>query len=126
MVSYGVTTFLLGTIFAFSIILLVRSSKLSVHYALWWIIVSLCILLASIFPQTLDKIGFALGVNYPPILFVVVALLVLALRMFFADIQRTHLEVKLRDMAQNQAQIIGRVVQLEKIVEQKASSNSKP
>lgn len=127
MIKYGFTTFMLGLIFACSIFYLVRYSKLSVIYALWWIGMALLIFIASIFPQSLDMLGFALGVNYPPILFVIVALLVLALRMFFADIHRTNLEIKLRKIAQNQAQLIGRINQLEQIAKQEkeASSTSK-
>lgn len=129
MVPYVFTTFVLGLIFALSILYLVRCSKLSVPNALWWILIALLILAASIFPRALDMLGFALGVGYPPILFVIVALLVLALHMLFADIHRTHLEVKLRDIAQNQAQLIGRIVQLEQLAAQakeySSLSNSK-
>lgn len=118
MISYIVTIFVLGLIFALSILYLVRHSKLYVPYALWWILIAVLTLVGSMFPQVLDDIGLSLGVNYPPILFILMALLVLALRMVFVDIHRTHLEVQLRDLAQDQAQLIGRVVQLEHLVAQ--------
>lgn len=124
MVPYVFTTFVLGLVFTLSVFYLVRRSKLSVPYALWWLTIALLILGASIFPQALDALGHFLGVSYPPILFVIVALLVLAFRIFFADIHRTDLEVKLRNMAQNQAQLTGKIAQFERLVAQYAKASS--
>lgn len=125
MISYIFTTSMLGLIFAFSILYLVRRNVLSVSYALWWIVIALFIFAGGIFPHALDVLGFALGVSYPPILFVVLALLVLAFRMLFADIHRTRLEEQLRDLVQNHALLTGKVAQLERLVEQSVDRNAK-
>ena len=94
--------------------MLVRRNMLHASYALWWVGAGIIILLAGIFPQGVDLLGAALGVSYPPVLFLTLTSLALALRLLLADIERTRMEIMLRRMAQRQARLALQVQRLER------------
>ncbi len=77
-----------------SIVYLVRRDHLSPGVAGKWIFLSILILVVGLFPDVIDKIGWALGIAYPPILVIIVAMAVLLLKLLIADIENQKLKVK--------------------------------
>ncbi|HET9484316.1 MAG TPA: DUF2304 domain-containing protein [Xanthomonadales bacterium] len=90
----------LGIGIGLGMLYLVRRDRLHGSYAIWWVVVSACVVAFGIFPGMIDWIGVRLGVAYPPILLVVVALLMLLVKMLTGDLDRTRQMRKLRYLAQ--------------------------
>lgn len=61
------------------------------------------LILAGIFPQGVDWLGHKLGINYPPVLLIVVTLCVVVVKLLAMDIERTSHEAKIRILAQKMA-----------------------
>jgi hypothetical protein len=93
----------LGIGIGLGMLYLVRRDRLHGSYAIWWVFVSLAVLLFGIFPNLVDWIGVRLGVAYPPILLVVVAMLMLLVKILTGDLDRTRQMRKLRFLAQRMA-----------------------
>lgn len=91
---------LLGLGIGFLMVYLVRRDRLHGNYAVWWISVSACVIVFGMFPRVIDWIGTLLGVSYPPILLVVVALLLVLVKLLTNDLDRTRHKRKLRYLAQ--------------------------
>lgn len=91
---------LLGLGIGFLMVYLVRRERLHGNYAAWWISVSTCVIVFGMFPRVIDWIGALLGVRYPPILLVVVALLLVLVKLLTNDLDRTRHKRKLRYLAQ--------------------------
>ena len=55
----------------------VRKNKFSIKESFWWFIISIIMLILSIFPKLLDNIATFIGVSYPPSLIFVICILFL-------------------------------------------------
>ncbi|MCK7593828.1 DUF2304 domain-containing protein [Pseudomarimonas salicorniae] len=97
------TAALLGTLFAGSILLLVRLGHLHGGQAAWWLFAASVALLLGIFPQWVDRVGAALGVSYPPILLLVLAVLATLIKLLVTDIELARKERRLRRLTQKLA-----------------------
>ena len=93
----------LGIGVGLAMLYLVRRDRLHGSYAIWWVFVSFGVVAFGIFPNMIDWIGARLGVAYPPILLVVVALLMLLVKILTGDLDRTRQMRKLRYLAQRMA-----------------------
>jgi len=74
-----------------------------VYTTLWWLFVALSLLFFGLFPSIIDRLGHMFGVNYPPVLVIVVALCVIVVKLVSVDIERTNHDVKIRILAQKMA-----------------------
>jgi hypothetical protein len=99
-VSGGVTIALMGIVMAGAILYLVRRDHLHGSYALWWLAVAAAALLLGIFPQTIDWLGRATGIYYPPVLPIIIGLGMILLRMLKMDIDRSRSERQMRRLTQ--------------------------
>lgn len=103
MQAYQWTAGLMGLSIGLAILWLVRRAHLHGPYAVWWIVVAVGVMLAGFFPKAVDVVGAALGVSYPPLLAVVVAIGVLLVKVLTIDLERTRQEVSLRRLTQRLA-----------------------
>ncbi len=101
--TYRTTALCIAIVFVAAIVLLVRRRRLNILYTYWWTFSALAILILGFFPQLLDRVGHALGVYYPPILAIVVALCMLFVKVLTMDIERTRQEKQIRILAQRMA-----------------------
>jgi len=85
------------------IIVLVRRDRMHGAYAVWWAFVAIAVMLLGLFPGLVDRIGRELGVIYPPMLILVVAICLLFLKVLTMDIERSRQETQLRHLAQRLA-----------------------
>ncbi len=116
LIPYTVTTVILGFACFIVIFCLLRRNLLHPSYAFWWTGVAVAIVLLGLFPQFFDSIAVILGVHYPPIFFVVVAVLIILVRLLMADIERTQMTIQIRRLAQKHAQLTHRLKILEDAV----------
>lgn len=101
--TYKTTALLIAVCFVAAIIALVRRQRLNVLYTYWWTFSAAAVLALGIFPQMLDHVGHYLGISYPPILAIVVALCMLFVKVLTMDIERTRQEKQIRILAQRMA-----------------------
>ena len=103
MIAYQVTAALIGLSIGSCIFWLVRKNHLHGPYAIWWIGVAVGVVLLGIFPRVVNPIAAWLGVSYPPILVMVLALAALLVKVLTLDLERTKQEVALRRLTQRVA-----------------------
>ncbi len=103
--DYRVTSLVMSLAAAVIIIRLIRGNLLHAGYAAWWLGGAGVISLAGAFPDSVNRIGHALGVSYPPTFFLVLAVIALAIRLLAADIARTRMELTLRRLVQRNAEL---------------------
>jgi hypothetical protein len=108
MIAYQVTAALIGLSIGGLILWLVRKNHLHGPYAIWWILVAVGVILLGLFPQVVNPIASLLGVNYPPILVIILALATLLVKVLTMDLERTRQEVVLRRLAQRLAMLEGK------------------
>lgn len=99
----ALTTSVIGIATAVAIIVLIRRDHLHVRYGLWWILVAAAFALLGVFPQTVDVLGVKLGIAYPPILAVIVALTVIVLKILLMDIERSRNQIRIQRLVQRVA-----------------------
>ena len=108
MIPYQWTTTGIGIIVAGTILYLVRRSHIHGPYALWWLCVAVGIVILGLFPQIIDALADVLGVNYPPILAVVLGFGLILIKMLKLDLERSRQERKIRRLTQQLAMLEAR------------------
>lgn len=88
---------------ALSIFWLVRKDYLIHRDGLKWIIIAVGVLLYGTNPALNDSIGNALGIGYPPIIVVLIALAVTLIKLLIADIERAKLQMSVTRLIQKVA-----------------------
>ena len=97
------TAALLGVLIAGVILLLVRRGHLHGTQAIWWLCTAALALALGLFPEWIDRAGRALGVAYPPMLLVVLAIFAMLVKMLIGDIELARKERRLRRLTQKLA-----------------------
>lgn len=106
MTNPQIVSSVIGLILAIVIYWLVRRDHLAPRQALRWVIVATIVLILGTFPIIIDWIGVAVGVNYPPIIAVIVGLGALLIKVLLMDIQQNKAAV-------NEDRIIQKLAMLE-------------
>jgi hypothetical protein len=103
MISYKITTGILGAVIFFIILLLVRRGKLQEKYALTWFAIGIVVVVLGVFPVILDKIAKLTGVSYAPALLFVIAVGVLLIQNLYLFIFASQNEVRIKKLLQEVA-----------------------
>lgn len=101
--GYQLISAVIGLVIGVVILLLIRKNHLHSGYAIWWIFAAAAIIVSGSFPTLIDKIGYALGVSYPPVLLVILGVCIILVKILTMDIERTRQEKKLRRLVQRLA-----------------------
>jgi hypothetical protein len=102
-----------GLCFLIGIVLLIRRDHLHIRYSIWWLCVAVAVAVFGVFPSINDTIAGYLGIAYPPILPVIIAVLLLLSRLFLSDIESSRQAVKLTRMVQELGMLRQRLDALE-------------
>ena len=105
MITYKWITALIAIAIVAKILFLIRRDALHVRYSIWWLVVAGMILASGLFPRLVDIIGSKVGVSYPPILAVAVALGLIFVKMLTMDLDRSVQERKIRRLTQRLAML---------------------
>jgi hypothetical protein len=108
MIAYQVTAALIGLFIGGLILWLVRKNHLHGPYAIWWILVAVWVILLGLFPQVVNPVASWLGVSYPPLLVMLLAVAALLVKVLTMDLERTRQEIVLRRLAQRLAMLEGK------------------
>ena len=100
MITYHLTSAVLGIAFAAAILLLVRRDHLRIRYSVWWLLVAGVSLILGLFPGVIDTVGALFGVAYPPTLLLILGIAALLIKILYMDIEHSRLERNLRRLTQ--------------------------
>lgn len=90
----------IGIVISCFILYLVRRDQLLTRDGLRWIIVAVGILVIGFVPSIVDFLGEQLGISYPPIIVVLLALGVILVKLLYGDIQRARMKVDIERLVQ--------------------------
>lgn len=105
MLTYQLTSMMIGLCFAAIILWLVRRDHLHGAYAVWWIAAAITVGGLGLFPELFDHLAVYFGIRYPPILAIVLGLLLLLIKILTMDLERSRQEVMIRRLAQRVAML---------------------
>lgn len=103
----------IGLIIAALILLLIRKDRLHAHHGLGWIIIALGFALLGFAPGIIDRLAHFLGIGYPPILALTLAIALLVLKILLMDIERSRLESRNLRLIQRVAMLEADLKQLQ-------------
>lgn len=95
----------IGLSVAALIIWLIRKDRLHVNHGLGWVMVALVFALLGFAPSLVDDIALQLGVGYPPIIALTMAISILVIKTLLMDIERSHLEMRNQRLTQRLAML---------------------
>jgi hypothetical protein len=99
----AITCATIGILLAGAILYLVRRDHLHGSFALWWFAVAAAILVLGLFPPVIDWLGRLTGINYPPVLPIVVGIGMILIRLLKMDVDRSRSERQMRRLTQKLA-----------------------
>lgn len=83
-----------------TVIIALRDERLREKYAILWIVLSLAVLILSLFPSVLDSAAKVLGVNLPSNLFFALAIALLALINLHLTWEQSSTDKQIRKLAE--------------------------
>lgn len=95
----------IGLVVCVLIILLIRRDQLHVHHGLGWIVVAVGFAVVGLFPGIIDYLARKLGIAYPPVLGLTVAIAVLVIKTLLMDMERSRLEMRNQRLIQRMAML---------------------
>jgi hypothetical protein len=105
MLSYRLTSAVIGVALAVIILWLVRRDRLHGPYAVWWVGAAGAVALFGSFPQVFDLLAPGLGISYPPVLALLLALALLLIKILTMDLERSRQERQIRRLTQRMAML---------------------
>jgi hypothetical protein len=104
---------ILGLVVLFLAINLVRTKKLKEEYALLWLLMAGSLVGAPLLIDLIDTISFTIGIDYPPALMIVIALICFALLFFQLSVTTSRFSDQIKTLTQEVALLRRRVQELE-------------
>ena len=108
---------LVGIAVLLFVINLVRTRKLKEEFALLWLVTAVVLVLTPLFIDYLDMIAYALGIEYPPALIFLLAIISLLLILFQFSIRISCFSEQIKVLLQELALLCTRVEDLERSAE---------
>ena len=110
MKSYLMMSGVLGVLFSLVVVWFIRKDHMHVQYSLWWLTVAAVAILLGLNPGLIDQAARGLGVDYPPTLLFLWAIVALFFKALLGDVERSRSQRRLLRLTQ-------RVVMLEEQLE---------
>jgi hypothetical protein len=105
---------ILGIVVSLFVINLVRTRRLKEEFALLWLLTSIVLVLTPLFIDYLDLIAYALGIEYPPALIFLLAIISLLLILFQFSMRISRFSEQIKVLTQEVAVLRARVEDLER------------
>lgn len=110
---------ILGLAVLFFVLNLVRTKKLKEEYALLWLFMAGTLVVAPLLIDVIDTVSFAIGIDYPPALMIVIALICFALIFFQISVAISRFSEQIKTLSQDLALTRKRLEDLEEQLAQK-------
>jgi len=104
----------LGLLVLVFVINLLRTKKLKEEYALLWLLMAGALVIAPLLIDLIDTISFAIGIDYPPALIIVIAMVCFALIFFQISVTASRFSEQIKNISQDLALTRKRLQQVEK------------
>ncbi len=104
---------ILGIVVSLFVINLVRTRRLKEEFALLWLLTSIVLVLTPLFIDYLDLIAYALGIEYPPALIFLLAIISLLLILFQFSMRISRFSEQIKVLTQEVAVLRARIEDLE-------------
>jgi hypothetical protein len=104
----------LGVIVLLFVVNLVRTKKLSEEFALLWLFTAVVLVLSPLFIDYLDRVAYAIGIEYPPALIFLLAIISLLLILFQFSMRLSRYSDQIKVLTQEIALLSLRVAESEK------------
>ncbi len=101
--AYQATSLGIGMAVAIVIFVLIRRNHLMVSHSIWWLLVAAASMIFGAWPRLIDMVGAVLGIQYPPILLVIIGMGMIIIKMLTMDLNRSLQERKIRALTQRLA-----------------------
>jgi hypothetical protein len=105
----------LGMIVSLFVINLVRTKKLKEEFALLWLVTCVVLVLTPLVIDYLDLVAYALGIEYPPALIFLLAIISLLLILFQFSMRISRFSEHIKVLAQELAVLRARIEDLEQV-----------
>jgi len=93
-------TSIIGIATAITIVVLIRKDHLHARYGLWWTGAAVSFAALGLFPALFDHIAKYVGVSYPPILALTLAVAILVIKILVVDIERSRNAIRMQRLIQ--------------------------
>ena len=103
----------LGVAVLVFVVNLVRTKRLKEEYALLWLFMAAMLVVAPLLIDLIDVVSFAIGIDYPPALIIVLALICFALIFFQISVTISRFSDQIKVLAQELALMRRRIEELE-------------
>ena len=108
---------LVGVAVLLFVLNLVRTKKLKEEFALLWLLTAVVLVLTPLFIDYLDMIAYALGIEYPPALIFLLAIISLLLVFFQFSMRISRFSEQIKVLVQELALLRAQVEDLERSAE---------
>jgi hypothetical protein len=116
----------LGIAVLLFVVNLVRTRKLKEEFALLWLLTAVVLVLAPLLIDYLDMMAHALGIEYPPALIFVLAIICVLLVLFQFSMRISHFSEQIKVLTQELALLRARLESLEQSLPRGASGLANP
>ena len=123
MTNVNIIAAVIGAVLSITIVLLTRKDHISPLVAARWFIIAIMVLFVSFFPNVVDLIGAKLGIGYPPVLPIIIALGAAMIKILLMDVERQKLNTKLNRVVQRMA-ILESAIESQRSIETNTNSNN--
>jgi hypothetical protein len=93
-------TGIIGIATAIAIVTLIRKDHLRVQYGMLWIAMAGIFALLGVFPTLIDLFAGYVGVAYPPILALIIAIVIIVIKILLMDIEHSRNSINLQRLTQ--------------------------
>jgi len=114
--------FMLGLTVLLLVINLVRKRQLQERYAILWLLAGLALTLAPVFIPWLDRLAFSIGIEYPPALLLLLAVVGLLLLIFQLSLTISRNEDRIKVLTQELALLSHAVAALQRTANEAGDS----
>ena len=115
---------LLGIAVLVFVINSVRKKRLKEEYALLWLFMAAVLVIAPLFIDIIDVVSFAIGIDYPPALIIVLTLVCFVLIFFQISVTISRFSDQIKSLAQELALTRKRLEDLEQAVESERTTEN--
>ncbi len=97
---------LLIVVSVFSMVIMmrkIRQSKFQIEYAIFWILFALILIVMAVFPTLTIRLATLIGIQSPVNMVFLMIIFVLMAKLFYLNIQISHLEYTVKELVQKLA-----------------------